>query len=173
MSCNLGGLLKRAVAFFLMCFLSLSCVWADAQSLLSQDVTGIEAAVEFRQNVSRSTDSLDRIRLYYMSERDCQTGYMGQYEANTREFMLEPNQVFGLSGMGVYQTAETLFSHDRMVSIRSVLVLFIGKNNQVSRFSGACRDALINCCIPIDCLPDAETCLSSNEIGVQGFFLGK
>ena len=163
---------NKATYGLFMLMLPLSVVGSDVANLLSQNVTDIEAIVQFRQDVSRSTDTLERVRLYYMGARNCQTGYMGQYEAGTREFLLEPTQAFSLMGSSVYQVAGVLFSKDRMPAIQSVLVLFIGKNKQVSRFLGECRDASINCCIPIDCLSETRTCLPVSEQELQMFFLG-
>jgi hypothetical protein len=170
---RLSGTYTKATYGLFMLMLPLSVVWSDAANLLSQDVTDTEVVAEFRQDVSRSTDTLERVRLYYMGARDCQTGYMGQYEASTRGLRLEPNQGFSLTSAGIYQTGEALFSEDKMPAIQAVLVLFIGENRQVSRFLGSCRDALINCCIPIDCSSDTHTCLPASEQELQMFFLGK
>lgn len=165
---------QAGIVFFTSILFSIN-LWAAKASmfpniLLSSDIS-VSAVAQFIQ-VGGKADSIDRLRIYFLRSRDCQTGYINQYETPGGFFDISSQSPFVLTEEGVIQAARTTIREETIASVGSILVLFLGRNKETSDFLGSCRDQGINCCIPIECSLSSRACVPTYGVQQQEFSLG-
>lgn len=117
--------------------------------------------------------SISELRMHFLSDVDCYSGYLQGYRMATDiPFLVTKNQVFGLSGAGIYHIAQSILHPKQLSEVHALLIRFLDnahgmRYKQFARFLGTCKDQEINCCIPIACSESAGVCLAQYDMGVQ------
>lgn len=138
-------------------------------NLLTNDVLLSEQSVIFEKS-SGLADSIDKVRVHYLTSNDCQSGYAGHYStSSTIPFLITNGKPFGLNAASVYQSGVFALGSKKIESINSILINLIANTGRFAQFIGTCNDQGINCCIPVVCSNQTGTCLAKSDNGIQLF----
>lgn len=119
--------------------------------------------------------AITELRMSFLKGEDCYSGYQQTILIpSALPMILQPNQPFNLNPESLYQIAQSLLDKENLQLTQAILIRFRDHNHgqryeQFAWFNGACRDQDINCCIPIMCSSEMETCMPKYNMGIQFF----
>ncbi|MDP3560821.1 MAG: hypothetical protein Q8R83_01410 [Legionellaceae bacterium] len=117
------------------------------------------------------------LHLYFLTASDCYSGYAGRFLVD-RELTTYPtteNSPFSLSGVTVFTAARSSLENTKVAQINSVLIRLISSERgnphfNFAYFMGSCQDQDINCCIPVDCSDQTNTCIAKYNLPIQEMY---
>ena len=167
---------KRRAHFFLIC-LGLWPIFGWAQSLQLNDLFSYSPYSADHLPfvlIQSPTASIAELRLHFLTGKDCYSGYLKGLRIQTKAtpFPIRANEPFALTGIGLFQAAQSILNPDELTSIQAVLIRFVDpkqgtRYQQFARFLGSCADQGINCCLPVNCSLTLGSCVASYKTETQ------